>query len=107
MTVPSAPRPAPVRGNRYIVILAGSGFHGNRANARFATATLFVAMGTSGEVCPAAEFARVISRRGAETPELNLEPTRLSASFDRAVHGPASIVGPAFVRDALAVRAAH
>ncbi|MBP0444858.1 NAD-dependent protein deacylase [Roseomonas sp. SSH11] len=62
---------------------------------------LFVSIGTSGAVYPAAGFVREVRHR-ADTLELNLEPSEGSHLFDEARHGPATQLVPAFVRDMLA-----
>lgn len=64
---------------------------------------LFVAIGTSGEVYPAAGFVEVAARTGARTLEINLEPT--SARFDLRRTGPASEIVPAWVDEILGPRA--
>jgi NAD-dependent deacetylase len=56
---------------------------------------LFVAIGTSGKVYPAAGFFELARERGARTVELNLAST--NADFDEHICGPASTVVPAFV----------
>jgi len=65
-------------------------------------AELFVSIGTSGEVYPAAGF--VAEARAARIPtlELNLEPSSGAALFDRARRGPATEVVPAWVDEVLA-----
>ncbi|RKQ70338.1 Sir2 family NAD+-dependent deacetylase [Oceanibaculum indicum] len=63
---------------------------------------LFVSIGTSGNVYPAAGFVDEVSRRGhAHTVELNLEPSAGTDLFDEAIHGPASEIVPAFVERVL------
>lgn len=63
---------------------------------------LFVSIGTSGNVYPAAGFVDEVSRRGhAHTVELNLEPSSGTDLFDEAIHGPASEIVPAFVERVL------
>lgn len=59
-------------------------------------ADVFAAIGTSGEVYPAAGFAEIANVSGARTIELNLQPTRSNA-FDESLTGPASHVVPAWV----------
>lgn len=62
---------------------------------------LFLSIGTSGNVYPAAGFVQEARRGGrAHTVELNLEPSEGSALFHEAHHGPATVVVPAYV-DAL------
>ncbi|HIJ38499.1 MAG TPA: NAD-dependent deacylase [Rhodospirillaceae bacterium] len=59
---------------------------------------LFVAVGTSGNVYPAAGFvSQVRSRPGTRTVELNLLPSEGASLFAEANYGPASEVVPAFV----------
>lgn len=64
-------------------------------------AALFVSIGTSGNVYPAAGFVQLAKAYGALTIELNLEPSEGAALFDEAIHGPASIVVPKFVEKLL------
>ncbi len=61
------------------------------------TADLFVAIGTSGNVYPAAGFVAEAHAAGAETLELNLEPSTMAGTFDAARIGPASQVVPEWV----------
>ncbi len=60
---------------------------------------LFVAIGTSGTVYPAARFVADARRRGARTVELNLEIDQGSGYFDDSRPGPASQIVPAWVRE--------
>jgi NAD-dependent protein deacetylase/lipoamidase len=66
-----------------------------------ASADLFVSVGTSGAVYPAAGFVQVAAAYGARTLELNLEPSEGTAYFDEARHGPAGTLVPAWVHDLL------
>lgn len=68
-------------------------------------ADLFLSIGTSGNVYPAAGFVAEASAAGAHTVELNLEPSSGATLFDQAIHGPASTVVPAFVAELLGDRA--
>lgn len=61
-------------------------------------ADLFVSIGTSGNVYPAAGFVADARHAGVATLELNLEPSQGTRLFDEARHGPASDVVPAWVR---------
>jgi NAD-dependent deacetylase len=63
---------------------------------------LFVSIGTSGNVYPAAGFVSEARAAGADTVELNLEPSLGTSLFDEARHGPATEVVPAFVDGLLA-----
>ena len=67
-------------------------------------ADLFVSIGTSGAVYPAAGFVRNARDLGAHTLELNLEPSQGTRWFDEARHGPATEVVPAWVDEVLASR---
>jgi NAD-dependent deacetylase len=66
-------------------------------------ADLFVSIGTSGAVYPAAGFVRNARDLGAATLELNLEPSQGTRWFGEARHGPATEVVPAWVDEILAV----
>jgi NAD-dependent deacetylase len=61
-----------------------------------ARADLFVSIGTSGNVYPAAGFVRLAKRAGAHTVELNLEPSEGAPLFDEAHYGPATELVPAY-----------
>ncbi len=61
---------------------------------------VFVSIGTSGNVYPAAGFARAARAAGARVVELNLEPSLNAAVFHEGHYGPATKVVPAWV-DAL------
>ncbi len=63
---------------------------------------LFAAIGTSGQVFPAASFVLQANAAGARTVELNLEPSDLSGMFDERLEGPATEVVPAWVEALLA-----
>lgn len=67
----------------------------DRIAAALAGCGLFVSIGTSGTVYPAAGF--VADAAHARTVELNLEPSAGSALFDEAQHGPATAIVPAFI----------
>ncbi|MGX7953376.1 NAD-dependent deacylase [Tsuneonella sp. HG249] len=64
-------------------------------------ADLFVSIGTSGAVYPAAGFVRDARELGAATLELNLERSQGSSWFDETRLGPASEVVPAWVAEML------
>lgn len=65
-------------------------------------ADLFVSIGTSGAVYPAAGLVRQAREQGARTLELNLEPSQGSRWFDESRHGPATRIVPEWVEDVLA-----
>ena len=62
-----------------------------------AAADLFISIGTSGTVYPAAGFVTEAQAAGARTVELNLEPSEGASLFAEKIHGPATEVVPAFV----------
>ena len=76
-------------------------YHMDRIAAALRRCGLFIAIGTSGHVYPAAGFVAEVAGR-ARTVELNLEPSEVASHFDEAVHGKASEVVPAFVAQLLA-----
>ncbi|MEM1129238.1 MAG: NAD-dependent deacylase [Pseudomonadota bacterium] len=65
------------------------------------TADLFVSIGTSGSVYPAAAFVQDARRAGAQTLELNLERSEVSHDFDETRLGPATKLVPAWVNEVL------
>lgn len=64
-------------------------------------ADLFVSIGTSGAVYPAAGLVRDARDLGVRTLELNLEPSQGSRWFHEARHGPATDLVPAWVDELL------
>lgn len=62
---------------------------------KLAQADLFVAIGTSGTVYPANQFAAIAKAAGATTVEINLKPSELA--FDQVWIGPATQQVPDFV----------
>lgn len=58
---------------------------------------LFISIGTSGNVYPAAGFVQEARRRGAQTIELNLEQSEGATLFHEARYGPATEIVPDFV----------
>jgi NAD-dependent deacetylase len=62
---------------------------------------LFVAIGTSGSVYPAAGFVNEARGHGIRTCEINLEPSDNARQFDQGRYGPASEMVPRWVEDVL------
>lgn len=62
-------------------------------------ASLFVAIGTSGQVYPAAGFAAHAAALGVRTIEVNPESTPISPVFDRHLRGPAGVEVPRLVEE--------
>ena len=67
---------------------------------------VFVSIGTSGEVYPAAGYVALAAAFGARTVELNLEPSDPAVPFDEARAGLASELVPAWVDEVIAARSA-
>ena len=76
-------------------------YHMERIYAALTGCDLFVSIGTSGNVYPAAGFVAEARAGGAHTVELNLEPSAGASLFEDSIHGPAGAVVPDFVRDLL------
>jgi NAD-dependent deacetylase len=68
-----------------------------RIATHLSAADLFISIGTSGNVYPAAGFVAEARMNGAHTVELNLEPSESASLFTEAIHGPATEVVPAYV----------
>ncbi|TNM41890.1 NAD-dependent deacylase [Nocardioides albidus] len=66
-----------------------------------AEASMFVSIGTSGAVYPAAGFVQHARRHGARTLELNLEPSEGSHFFHEARQGRAGDLVPVWAREVL------
>jgi NAD-dependent deacetylase len=75
----------------------------DRIERALAKADLFVSIGTSGAVYPAAGFVQTARYHGAQTLELNLDPSAGSIFFHETRIGPASELVPAWVGALLAV----
>jgi len=68
------------------------------AAAEACSCDVFLTVGTSALVYPAAGLVHEARRRGAFTVEINLEPTPASGEVDLAVHGPADQLLPYIAR---------
>jgi NAD-dependent deacetylase len=69
----------------------------DRIYAALAAGDLFISVGTSGSVYPAAGFVAEAVSCGAHTVELNLEPSEGATLFAEALYGPATQVVPAYL----------
>ena len=76
----------------------------DRIVAALEDADLFVSIGTSGNVYPAAGFVQGATEAGVSTLELNLEPSTGTRLFERARHGPATQIVPDWVSTMLSRR---
>ena len=74
----------------------------DRIEAALRECDLFVSIGTSGAVYPAAGFVQTARYCGAHTLELNLEPSQGSIFFHETRIGPAGELVPAWVEEVLA-----
>lgn len=70
-------------------------------SAAIARCDLFVSIGTSGAVYPAAGFVRTAKHHGAQTLELNRDPSKGSIFFDESRMGLASELVPLWVSEML------
>jgi NAD-dependent deacetylase len=73
----------------------------DRIDRALMSADLFVSIGTSGNVYPAAGFVRTARYSGARALEINLEPSLGSFLFDESRTGPAGTLVPAWVEEIL------
>lgn len=64
-------------------------------------ADLFVSIGTSGNVYPAAGFVQLANYAGAHTVELNLEPSLGQSDFNEKLYGKAGTIVPDFIKGLL------
>ncbi len=77
-------------------------YHIEEITRALETVDIFVSIGTSGVVYPAAGFARLAAEKGAaRLIEINLEDTEVSAHFTEHRHGAASIEVPRLVEELL------
>jgi len=73
----------------------------DRIDEALQQADLFVSIGTSGAVYPAAGFVQTARYCGAKTLEMNLEPSLASPFFDQSRIGPAGKLVPEWVEEML------
>lgn len=73
----------------------------NKVDRLLQKCDLFVSVGTSGVVYPAAGFVQIAKMFGADTMELNMETTSNNRLFDRHIYGPAGTTLPALVKELL------
>lgn len=62
-------------------------------------ADIFISIGTSGHVYPAAGFVAQACHYGAHTIEINLEPSAVQSQFHEQRYGVASVEVPKFVNE--------
>jgi NAD-dependent deacetylase len=76
-------------------------YHMERIDEALQRCDLFVSIGTSGAVYPAAGFVQTARYCGARALEINLEPSLGSHFFDESRVGPASELVPQWVDEVL------
>ncbi len=66
-----------------------------------ANCDLFLSIGTSGNVYPAAGFVQLAKHAGAKTVEINLEPSTSHTAFDEKHYGQAGLLLPNYIEQLL------
>lgn len=84
-----------------IVFFGEMPYHMDAIEAALARCDVFVSIGTSGAVYPAAGFVRVAAEAGAATLEINLEPSAGSGWFGESRFGLAGVLVPTWVEEVL------
>jgi NAD-dependent deacetylase len=97
---PPCPRCGAARLRPDIVWFEEMPYHMETIDDALQACDLFVSIGTSGAVYPAAGFVTVARAAGAHCLELNLDPSAGTPMFHEARHGAAGVLVPAWV-DAL------
>lgn len=92
--------PQPLR--PHIVWFGEMPFEMDRIYQALGDATIFISIGTSGHVYPAAGFVHEARLQGAHTVELNLEPSQVESEFEERHYGLASQVVVEYVDNLLA-----
>lgn len=72
-------------------------YHMDVIERRLSECDLFLSVGTSGNVYPAAGFVRLAGHFGAKTIEINLEPSLNAYEFSHGIYGKAGDVLPDLV----------
>jgi NAD-dependent deacetylase len=83
----------------HIVWFGEMPLHMERIYRALEACDLFVSIGTSGAVYPAAGFVQEARLAGARTVEINLEPSLGARMFDEGVYGPATEAVPKFFNE--------
>jgi len=86
----------------HIVWFGEMPIHMDEIYAALASCDLFIAIGTSGNVYPAAGFVQQANQAGAKTIELNLEASNVASDFQQAIYGKAGDLLPDWVDEFLA-----
>jgi NAD-dependent deacetylase len=96
---PGCGRAGPLRPD--IVFFGEMPYRMEEIDGALAAADLFVSIGTSGAVYPAAGYVQTARHHGARTLELNLEPSAGSYFFEETRLGPAGVLVPDWVDELL------
>lgn len=72
-------------------------YHMDQIQTILSQTDLFLSVGTSGQVYPAAGFLDQVKRNGGMVGEINLEPTRTARFYDYTNYGPATETCPAMI----------
>ncbi|KLV09463.1 MULTISPECIES: Sir2 family NAD+-dependent deacetylase [Photobacterium] len=91
--------PSPLRPN--VVWFGEMPIGMDRIHQALMEADLFISIGTSGAVYPAAGFVHEAALHGAHTVELNLEPSEVESEFTEKRYGPASVIVPEYIHEIL------
>lgn len=86
-----------------IVWFGESPYHMPAIRSAIAACDLFVVIGSSGSVYPAAGFVTVARELGIATLSINLERPSRSYTFDQVMEGPATRMVPRWVNRMLAI----
>lgn len=92
---PACAKPGGLRPD--VVWFGETPYHMDAISKTISQCDIFISIGTSGNVYPAAGFVAAAKEFGARTVELNLEPSSGASLFDDAIYGPATEVVPAYV----------
>ena len=98
---PPCPRCTAAKLRPDIVWFGEMPYHMDVIEAAIAACDLFVSIGTSGAVYPAAGFVSLARAAGARTLEINLDRSAGTALFDTARHGPAGLLVPQWIDEML------
>ncbi len=91
----------PGRLRPHVVFFGEMPFEMERIQLALHRCDLFISIGTSGTVYPAADFVRIARHSGAHTVELNLEPSEVQSLFHEQQYGPATEIIPRYVQRVL------
>lgn len=81
----------------HIVWFGEMPLHMNRIIHALESCDLFISVGTSGHVYPAAGFVEIANDAGARSVEINLEPSLKVSAFDESIQGKATEALPSFL----------